>query len=161
MSNRNGSNKTKQLECANDSASLVVDCSGSVFGRVASFVAKAALKGNKVILINAEQSVITGKRENILEEFIWRRSLKNKANPEHSPKFPRVPHLLVKRMIRGMLPWKTKRGREAYKRIFAYTGVPKEYISSKAIKIPKSELKPFRKYMTILDICKYFGYKSS
>ncbi len=137
---------------------VVVDAKDAVLGRIGSYIAKNALQGKKVIVLNSEQIVINGSRQYIIEDFITRRNWKNKANPEHSPKFPRVPHMLVKRLIRGMLPYKSSRGKEAYKRIKVYTGVPEEFSKVSSLRIEKALKKSGSKYIKILDICKYFGY---
>ncbi|MEM3609524.1 MAG: 50S ribosomal protein L13 [Candidatus Anstonellales archaeon] len=139
--------------------SVFIDCSFYPFGRISSYAAKMALKGYKVFLLNVEKIIITGSKKQILERFVWKRSLQNKANPEHSPKLPRVPHLMVKRMVRGMLPYKTKRGREAYKRIKAYIGIPEEFKDKKLSEIP-IERKQYNRYVTIQEICAHLGYKS-
>lgn len=137
---------------------IVIDCTGMVFGRVASFASMNAMKGKNVVLLNTEKIVITGSKDNIIKEFVWRRNLKNKANPEHSPKFPRVPNFLVKRMMRGMFPWKTFRGKLAYKRVMAYIGVPEQFRSAELAVGPKSTISQFKKKLTILELCKNFGY---
>jgi large subunit ribosomal protein L13 len=38
------------------------------------------------------------------------------------PKYPRTADRLVKRMIRGMLPWDRPKGREAFKRLRCFIG---------------------------------------
>ncbi|MCX8167123.1 MAG: 50S ribosomal protein L13 [Candidatus Micrarchaeota archaeon] len=141
----------------NGKKQLYVDCSNYSFGRIASFASKKALEGYDVYLFNVENLLITGNKKNILDKFMWKRRLKNKANPEHSPKLPRVPNLMVKRMIRGMLPYRTKHGRDAFKRIIVYNGLPQEFRDKKFIELPFPK-KQYSKFMTILDICKHLGY---
>ncbi|MGB9635615.1 MAG: uL13 family ribosomal protein, partial [Candidatus Micrarchaeia archaeon] len=77
----------------------VIDGDGLILGRVASYVAKHAMKGESFRIINAEKMVISGDRKNIVAKYVKRRNMKNKANPEHSPKWPKRPDLLVKRVI--------------------------------------------------------------
>jgi large subunit ribosomal protein L13 len=130
---------------------VVIDGTDLIFGRLATSIAKRLLNGESVQLINAEKLIISGKPSSIIEKYKNRRAAQNKATPEHSPKWPRVPHLLVKRMIRGMLP-RTTRGREALKRLMVYTGNPKKLenpISFSEIKHDKN--KPF---ITIEELCK-------
>lgn len=138
---------------------IFIDCSFYPFGRISSYAAKMALKGYNVFLLNVEKIIITGSKKQILEGFVWKRSLQNKANPEHSPKLPRVPHLMVKRMLRGMLPYKTKHGRLAYKRIKAFIGIPDEFRNEKLFEIPIKR-KQYNRYVTIQEICEHLGYKS-
>lgn len=135
---------------------LIIDGTDYVFGRLATQIAKKALSGEEVHIINAEKLIIKGDKNAIAEKFKERRRQVNKANPEHAAKWPRVPHLLVKRMIRGMLPWKTKRGKEAYKRIIVYSGNPKGLTASAPIDAEKYD--GIAKHITIADLCSRLGY---
>lgn len=44
--------------------------------------------------------------------------------------FPRRPDHIVKRTIRGMLPYKRERGADAFRRVKVYVGVPDELADS-------------------------------
>lgn len=135
---------------------IVVDGENCILGRLASYVAKEALKGEEVNIVNADKIVILGNPNIIVGKYTQRRGIRDPAKPVKSPKFPRRPDLFVKKSIRGMLPWKSKRGREAFRRIKAYMGIPKEY-EGKGKKI--AELKDTRKKnMTIYNLCKKLGW---
>ena len=134
----------------------VIDGTNLVFGRASSRIAKSLLEGEEIKLINAEKMILTGRKDVIVERYMTKRRLQNKATPEHSPKWPRVPHLLVKRMVRGMLPWKTKRGREAHKRLKVYTGNPENL--KPTLNMEDCEFKGLSKHITILELCKHLGY---
>ncbi len=135
---------------------IVIDGTDVIFGRMASTLAKKAMQGEEIHLINAEKLVLNGRPADITERYLERRRAKNKADPEYSPKWPRIPHMLVKRMIRGMLPWKTARGKTAYKRIFVYTGNPKEL---KAGEFKAKKHDGISPHITIEGLCKKMGYK--
>ncbi len=139
---------------------MIIDAEGNSVGRLGSFVAKNLLKGEKIIIINAEKAIISGNKQDIIKKYLVRRSLKQKANPEHSPKWPRRPDLLLKRIIRGMLPYDKAKGRSAYKRLRVYLGIPKqleeEIKKEKPINLEKKE---YKKYITILDLCKELGWR--
>jgi large subunit ribosomal protein L13 len=62
---------------------------------------------------------------------------------------PKSPERLLKRMIRGMLPWDRTRGVEAWKRLICHVGNPGEVKDAKKLNIKK----PF-KYMTLEEVCK-------
>jgi len=134
----------------------VVDGSGLVFGRMATAVAKQLLGGEHVYIINAEDIVISGSKKVIIDKYHRRRQLKNKADPEKSPHYPRVPYMLVKRMIRSMLPWKKARGKAAYKRLRVF-GKNSENLK------PNYEIKEAKKSvlfgMTVKELCSELGYK--
>jgi large subunit ribosomal protein L13 len=64
-------------------------------------------------------------------------------------------------MIRGMLPWPKPRGKEAYKRIQAFIGVPDEYADSERIVLEDSRYKSLRrKYITIEDLSYELGWRN-
>lgn len=135
---------------------VVIDGNGMVFGRLASQIAKTILKGEEVHLLNSEQMLISGTPSVLTEKMLMKRRLQNKGDPEKSPKWSKVPHMLVKRMIRGMLPYKSSRGREAYKRLMVYTGNPKNLASEE--RFEKKGVKKGMRSMKILDLCKMMGY---
>ena len=132
----------------------IVDGKGKVFGRLASRVAKMLLNGEHVAIINAQDIVISGNAKDIIEKFKTRRSLQHKGTPEYSPKWPRVPYLLVKRMIRGMLPFKKTTGREAFKRLRVYEGEPQD-LKGERVEITTRAVK---KGITIKELCKALGW---
>jgi large subunit ribosomal protein L13 len=141
---------------------MIVNADGSAVGRLGTFVAKALLNGEKIEIINAEKAIISGRKGDIIKKYLVRRSLRQKANPEHSPKWPKRPDLLLKRIIRGMLPYDLAKGREAFKRLRVYIGVPKEVDerakSEKVIEI-ESAKKEFKKYITLSELCKELGWR--
>jgi len=136
---------------------IVVDGKGLIFGRVASHIAKAVLTGEDVHLINAEEMVLSGDPKMITDKFHLRRAAKHKGTPEHSPKWPKVPHMLVKRMIRGMLPYKYPRGKAALKKLMVYTGNPKN-LSPGGADFGKPEPRKGSRRIKILDLCRMIGY---
>jgi len=99
----------------------VVDADGVIMGRLASDVAKRLLEGQEVTIVNAEKAVITGSKKAIMREY------KERADRGHrykGPFYPKAPHRILKRAVRGMLPWKKPRGRQAYKRLRVHVGAP-------------------------------------
>ena len=101
-------------------ADVVVDARDCIMGRVASNVAQRALDGDAVAVINAEQAVITGSEEDVVGTFQKRREL----GSDRGPAYPKQPDRIVKRSIRGMLPYKKPRGREAFESVRVYIGNP-------------------------------------
>jgi large subunit ribosomal protein L13 len=101
----------------------VINGEGLLLGRMASLVAKRALNGEIIAVVNAEKAVISGSRARVFANYDRKRS---RGSREGGPFFPRRPDHLVKRTIRGMLPYKNARGADAMKRIRIYVGVPVE-----------------------------------
>ena len=138
---------------------VVVDASGCVAGRLASVVAKLALEGRRVVVVNAEKAIITGDFNMVLNWYKkkiteWR----THYNPEKvGPKIPRRPDRILKRIIRGMLPRKYWRGRKALKRIRVYMGIPPDYINKPRIVFEETVYRPRpgAKYVTLEEIWKH------
>ena len=134
----------------------IIDATNTRFGRAASQIAKKLIQGEEIHIINAENFVLVGDPKVIVERYITKRGLKNKANPEKSPKWSKVPHMLVKRMVRGMLPIKAARGRAALARLRVFTGNPNN--ASANLKLEKAEFDGVSKHITINDLCRMMGY---
>ena len=103
----------------------IIDGKNAILGRLASYAAKQALKGEEVIIINCEEIIITGNVKDIKKKFEEKRGRigSSQKGPKHSKKSEKI----VKRVLRGMLPdHRTGRGRESFKRIKCYSGTPKE-----------------------------------
>ncbi|MFH1285666.1 MAG: 50S ribosomal protein L13 [Candidatus Micrarchaeota archaeon] len=138
----------------------VIDGDGMILGRLGAKVAKMLLCGEDVVLLNASKLVISGDRKVIVERYNTRRGLKYKANPEYSSHWPRKPDLLVKRIIRGMLPFYSRRGREAHKKLRVYSAVPLEYKDVEKTLLPFVGAGKLSKYTTIGEVCMYLGYNA-
>ena len=110
----------------------VIDGKNAILGRLASYTAKEALKGEDIVILNCEQVIITGNRKRIQKDFEEKRS--RVGSSQKGPKHSRTSERIVKRTIRGMLPDHRKgRGKIAYRKIRCYIGVPKEFRDAKKI----------------------------
>ncbi|APW98334.1 50S ribosomal protein L13 [Halobiforma lacisalsi AJ5] len=103
-------------------ADVVVDARDCILGRVASQVAQRALDGERVAVVNAEDAVITGDKEDVFGTYRKRLQL----GSDSGPYYPKRPDTIFKRSIRGMLPYKKPRGREAFENVRVYVGNPYE-----------------------------------
>jgi large subunit ribosomal protein L13 len=108
------------MSLAEFEADVVVDGRDAIMGRVASKVAQRALDGERVAIINAERAVITGNTEATLEKYRTRANL----GSDSGPYYPKRPDRIFKRSVRGMLPYKTTKGREAFENVRVYVGNP-------------------------------------
>ncbi|MBM3233623.1 50S ribosomal protein L13 [Candidatus Pacearchaeota archaeon] len=115
------------MEKTEEKNQIVIDAENAILGRLASFSAKQALLGKKVIIVNSEKAVVSGNRKSIIQGYLEKRKFKK-------VKYPSMPEQILKRTIRGMLSYKMGRGEEAFKRIRCYKGVPKEFENEKKIK---------------------------
>ena len=103
-------------------ADLVVDARDCIVGRVASQVAQRALDGDRVAVVNAERAVITGSEDDVMSTYRER----DAVGSDQGPNYPKRPDRIFKRSVRGMVPHKETRGREALERVRVYVGNPYE-----------------------------------
>lgn len=134
---------------------IIVDATNQILGRMATYVAKQALLGEEVRVINAEKAVISGKRDNILAKY---QRVSDMGTPAKGPFLPRMPDRFVRRVIRGMLPHNKPRGREAFKKILCYKGVPAEFANKETVN-PGADVDKIVnvKYMYVSEITKILG----
>ena len=128
----------------------IIDGKNAVLGRLASYAAKEALKGEDVVIVNSEQVIITGNKKNIQKNFEAKRS--RVGSSQKGPKLSKTSENIVKRTIRGMLPDHRKgQGKKAFKRIKCYSGIPEEFREAKKIIAGKEKRS---KFMQIKEISK-------
>ena len=136
---------------------IIIDAKDLIVGRLAGYVAKQSLLGQTIAIVNAEKAVITGKKDQILAEYKRKRE---RGAALVGPYIIRTPDRLLKRSIRGMLPYKRPRGREAYERIKCYTGIPNEFKDKELVKLDQFDVNNTNsKYVTIYQISKFLGAK--
>tara|TARA_B100001989_G_scaffold109072_1_gene76543 strand:- start:737 stop:1141 length:405 start_codon:yes stop_codon:yes gene_type:complete len=76
----------------------------------------------KVIIINAENAIVTGSKDRVLADYDQKYKLNH---PRKGPFFPRMPDMILKRTVRGMLPYQKKSsGRQAVKDLRVMIGTP-------------------------------------
>lgn len=138
----------------------IYNCDGIILGRAASHIAKDALLGEEVVVVNCEKAVISGKKSNTVQLQKQRRE--RKGYPPKSSWISRLPERFVRRTIRGMLPWKLSRGKEAFRRIKCFRGVPEEFAGQEQIILKESSVDklPSLKYITIGELCRSLGGKA-
>ncbi|MEM3841253.1 MAG: 50S ribosomal protein L13 [Candidatus Micrarchaeaceae archaeon] len=140
---------------------IVYDAKGRVLGRVASAAAKAALRGKKIAIINAGDAIISGNKKDIIKKYNTRLRLQEKANPEHSPYWSRRPDMLMKRVIRGMLPYRKASGKSAYRRLLVFTGTPEIFKEAKIEDIRfKGKDGMYVKSIKLSELSRLLGYRT-
>merc|ERR1712242_184419 len=101
---------------------VVIDADNHLAGRLCAVVAKELLRGNNVTLVRCEGIFITGnfyRNKLIMLEKMHKRTA---TNPKDGPFHHRAPSMMIKRMVRGMLPNKTGRGQAALKEVRCLPG---------------------------------------
>ncbi|PIN94534.1 50S ribosomal protein L13 [Candidatus Pacearchaeota archaeon CG10_big_fil_rev_8_21_14_0_10_30_48] len=116
---------------------IIIDGTHATMGRLGSFVAKQALLGKKVVIVNANEVVIVGKKEDIVSKY--QILVKKGGSSQKGPRIIRTPERILKRVIRGMLPHKQMRGRDALNNIRCYNEIPAEFLEVKKIRAGKEK----------------------
>lgn len=139
-------------------AEINIDAKDAIVGRLATFAAKQALLGNTVNIVNCEAAIMSGKKSKVFERYHY--SIRDLGQPSKGPFYSRMPDRFVRRIIRGMLEYKSPRGRAAYDRIMCYIGVPDKLKDAKLVSPVKNVDKlPNLKYQTVGQLCKALGGK--
>jgi len=131
---------------------MIIDAADMIVGRMGTVVAKKALLGETIDIVNCEKAIITGKRSFLISEFNRRQNL----GTFKGPFLPKMPDRFVKRIIRGMLPYKNERGLKAFKRIKCHIGVPDEFNGKEMSRIKEAHISKVKNldYMNIAEICR-------
>ncbi len=139
---------------------MVVDAQGHIAGRLSSYIAKSLLKGNKVVVVNAEKTLLSGRKSSIINQYLKRLEIGSVINPRHGPLHPRRPDTMLTKMVRGMLPYRKAKGLEALKRLRVYISIPEQYNSvEKAVFEKALATKPLSFYLTLGDVASRLGWK--
>lgn len=133
----------------------VINAEGASLGRLSTAVAKSLLQGDEIAVINAEKAVISGKKKEIKDEYKQKREV---GTYRKGPFFHRSPDKIVKRTIRGMMPYQKPHGRAAYKRLKCYIGVPDQF-NVKDAEVIEHAQKHYVDSMSIKDLSKSLGGK--
>ena len=114
---------------------IVIDATRTAIGRVSSYAAKESLNGNSISIVNCSEALVLGGKKMILDNYKQKKERGGSAR--RGPNFPRQPFKIIKRTVRGMLPYKQERGRTALKRILCYDKIPKELEGAEKISLER------------------------
>jgi large subunit ribosomal protein L13 len=136
-------------------SATVVDASGLVLGRAASLIAKRLLKGETIVVVNAEKSLVTGNRSMIIRDFTAARA---RGSVRSGPHYPRFPDRIFRRTVRGMLPHLKTRGKVAFARLHVFIGVPEGLSGRPTISFDDARSRPaLRSPMPLGEISTLLG----
>jgi len=132
----------------------VIDAKGHIFGRLASNVAERIMDGEDIVILNAEVVIITGTKEVVFADF---KAKVDRGQTRKGPYYPRRADLLLKRTIRGMIPWTTTSGREAYRRVHVFVGSPENFADVEKQTVEEAMRLNTGKYTTLGAVAKFLG----
>jgi len=143
---------------------IIVDGRNHLVGRLASKIAHQLLVGQKIVVVRCEGLVFSGSlfRHNITFHEFLRKA--NNTNPRRNFKHFRSPSRMFWRVLRGMLPHKTARGKAALQRLKVFEGIPYPYDAKKRMVVPQAlkvlRIKSFRNTCKIGDLCNMVGWRN-
>jgi large subunit ribosomal protein L13 len=138
---------------------IYIDATGHIAGRLCSEVASQILRGQRIVVLNAEKAVLSGKRDTVIAAWKQKLELGSKVNPIYGPLHPRKPDNIVWRMVRGMVPKTKPKGTLGLKRLRVYIGVPEKYAGVTMTKLDDAmATRPLPMYTTILDLARNIGW---
>jgi len=142
---------------------IVIDGRGHLLGRLAAIVAKTILQGQRVTVVRCENINISGSfYRNKLKYLEFLRKACN-IQPARGAFHFRAPSKIFWRTVRGMVPHKTKRGKEALNTLKCYEGIPAPYDKMKRQVVPSAlkvlKLKPRRAFCELSRISHEVGWR--
>lgn len=144
----------------------LIDATDKILGRFCSQIAKKALLGYNIVIINAKNAIISGTRRDIHEKYLAKLKISTATNPLRGPFHERRPDTFMRRVIKQMLPRKKLRGKEALKRVHVYISEIPERFKSKYQKLTPTEiynaekkrLSYYNRYITLENLCMRIGW---
>ena len=134
----------------------VIDGRNAVLGRLSTAVAKRIMNGEEIVVLNSEGILITGERDIVFADYKAKVD-RGDTTKRKGPFYPRRADLLFKRCVRGMIPWNSTSGREAYRRLHVYVGTPKQFAEANPEKVECAMKKVSGKYTTLGAVSKFLG----
>lgn len=135
---------------------IIIDAQDLIVGRLGTKITKLLLTKQEVAVVNVEKAVFTGKREVVYKKYVEARE---RGAPLKGPYFPRRPDLFFRRSMRGMLPYKTGRGKEAFARLKCYIGIPSELEGKTSTTYDDiNKNKKSVRVVSVLEVCRKLGY---
>ncbi len=135
-------------------AMAIIDADGAILGRLSSIVAKRLLNGEEITVINADKILLSGSIEDNYRQYY---GAYNRGKAIRGPYYPRMPDRILRRTVRGMLPFGTARGKSALKRLKAYMGSPRELSAETPERVAIAP--GGRRYVMLADVSKLLGAK--
>jgi large subunit ribosomal protein L13 len=136
----------------------LVNAEGLIVGRMCSKVAKRLLNGEEVIILNAEKAVFSGKKKSKVAEA---HKFLEVGAPMRGPFHYRRPDRFLRKIVRGMVPFKQPKGKSAYKRLKVFMGVPLEFKDQPMITFTEAQSSDLRgPHFTLGEMAKEIGWNN-
>ncbi|KAJ8314545.1 hypothetical protein KUTeg_006695 [Tegillarca granosa] len=142
---------------------ILIDARGHLLGRLASVVTKTILQGQRVVVVRCEGINISGNFYRNKLKYLKYLKLRCNVKPSRGPYHFRAPSKVFYKAVRGMLPHKLKRGKEALARLKVFEGIPAPYDKQKRSVVPSAlkvlRINPCRKFCDLNRLSHEVGWK--
>jgi large subunit ribosomal protein L13 len=137
-------------------SATIINADGLILGRMASKIAKRLLNGEQIVIVNAEKAIISGRKKNKVNEA---REFLEVGGVNRGPFHYRRPDRIVRKAVKGMLPTRQPKGKNAYKRLKAFIGVPIDLKDQKMEGIDDVHAKKLAcSYFTVGQLAREIGW---
>ena len=144
----------------------LIDVKDKILGRACTQIAKKALLGKYIVVINAKNAIISGTKRDIHQKYLAKLNISTATNPLRGPFHERRPDTFMRRVIKQMLPRKKFRGKEALKRVHVYISDIPERFKNRYQKLTPTEifyaekkrLSYYNRYITLENLCMRIGW---
>jgi large subunit ribosomal protein L13 len=134
----------------------LVNADGLILGRMSSLVAKRLLNGEKVIVVNAEKAIISGKKKSKVAEA---KEFLEVGAPLRGPFHYRRPDKILRKTVRGMLPFKQPKGKNALKKLKVFISVPEDLKDQQMVTLEEAQAAKLKgPYFTLAELAKEIGW---
>jgi large subunit ribosomal protein L13 len=134
----------------------IVNAEGLILGRMASLIAKRLLNGEAVIIVNAEKTILSGKRKSKIAEA---KEFLEVGAPERGPFHYRRPDRIVRKTVGGMLPIRQPKGKNALARLRVFMGIPEEMKNQKTETLTDAQASKLKgPSLTLAELAKEIGW---
>jgi len=138
---------------------VIIDATDCIAGRICSHISKLLLKGNRVLVVNSENAMLSGNRYKTIDLYKEFLEINSVTNPIHGPFHPRRPDTILTKMVRGMIPKTKTSGIEAFKRLRVYIGTPDGLSKVKAESFEDAKItRSSSRYISVGEVAKQIGW---
>jgi len=134
----------------------IIDAEGLILGRMGTYIAKRLLNGEEIVIVNAEKAILSGRKAGKLadaKEFL------SVGAPLRGPFHYRRPDRIVRKSVRGMLPYKRPKGKQAFKRLRVYMGTPDDFKDKKIETLSNAQARKLTcPYLTVGEFAREIGW---
>jgi large subunit ribosomal protein L13Ae len=144
---------------------VVIDGRGHLLGRLASYVAKDLLSGQRVVVVRTEEILKSGSlyRNKMYRQETLARAIN--TNPRRGFKHYKAPSRIFWKVVSGLLPHKEVRGAAALGRLRIFEGIPFPYDHKKKMVVPDAlkilRVKPERHFCRLGELAHQTGWKKN